>query len=219
MQCELSAQNYRNYLSLSLSRRKLCCLTIWFRGWCPWSLAAWDATGSSSQAAMRGSIARRKKQVCLLSTTWPTFSICFVIIFINPRILVVILGSSYWDSQIYARLYCALWSSDGIRQSRDILQNNDHILHVKLTFLFFSFSFKNVNSLNCLPWLDVTVILKYGEIEAEYNHDKICIYCSKDDNCYLDSDHCCPFVMDATKRIDLRKWVHFVPGVVKTINR
>lgn len=73
--------------------------------------------------------------------------------------------------------------------------------------------------MNCLPWLDVTVIVKYGEIEAEYNHDKICNNCGKEDNCYLDSDHCCPFVMDATKRIDLRNWVHFVPGVVKYINR
>lgn len=80
------------------------------------------------------------------------------------------------------------------------------------------FSFKNVSQANCLPLLDVTVIVKHGEIESEFDRNQICQICTSEP-CYLDMDHCCPFVMDATKRLDLRNWVNFVPGEVKLINR
>lgn len=91
----------------------------------------------------------------------------------------------------------------------------DILLRLTLSSLF---SFKNVSQANCLPHLDVTVIVNHGEVESEFDRNTICQYCSIE-QCYLDTDHNCPFVMDATKRLDLRNWVNFVPGEVKFINR
>ncbi|KAM8711238.1 hypothetical protein ACLKA7_000386 [Drosophila subpalustris] len=90
-----------------------------------------------------------------------------------------------------------------------------------LRLMIFSWNtpdFKNVNTANCLTYLDITVICKYGEIEAEYDFDLECAYCTDRSECYLNNGNYCPFVMDATQRLDLRNWIHFVPGKVEHID-
>ncbi|EDW02630.1 GH19779 [Drosophila grimshawi] len=79
--------------------------------------------------------------------------------------------------------------------------------------------YKNVSVNNCLPLVDITVIVNYGEIEAEYDPNVTCLYCTSNNECYLNSAHSCPFVMDTTKRLDMRNWINFVAGNVESIDR
>lgn len=72
---------------------------------------------------------------------------------------------------------------------------------------------------NCLPLLDITVIVGHGEVEAEYDQTVQCEYCVTPNECYLHSANTCPFVMDTTQRLDMRNYINFVPGEVESIMR
>ncbi|XP_034480067.1 cilia- and flagella-associated protein 61 [Drosophila innubila] len=102
-----------------------------------------------------------------------------------------------------------------------VIVGYSEICKALLRLMVFSWNtpdFKNVNTSNCLTYLDITVICKYGEIEAEYDYDLHCAYCEDRSDCYLNNGNSCPFVMDATQRLDLRNWIHFVPGKVEHID-
>ncbi|XP_017868844.1 PREDICTED: cilia- and flagella-associated protein 61 [Drosophila arizonae] len=79
--------------------------------------------------------------------------------------------------------------------------------------------YKYVSVSNCLPLLDITVIVGHGEVEAEYDQTVQCEYCVTPNECYLHSANTCPFVMDTTQRLDMRNYINFVPGEVESIKR
>ncbi|XP_064543772.1 cilia- and flagella-associated protein 61 [Drosophila montana] len=79
--------------------------------------------------------------------------------------------------------------------------------------------YKYVNVNNCLPIVDITVIVKNGEIEAEYDPNVACQYCYRKEECYLSNKNSSPFVMDTTQRLDMRNWINFVSGKVTYIDR
>ncbi|XP_062128764.1 cilia- and flagella-associated protein 61 [Drosophila sulfurigaster albostrigata] len=106
-------------------------------------------------------------------------------------------------------------------QSPLVIVGFSEICKALLRLMVFSWNtpdFKHVNTTNCLSYLDITVIVKYGEIEAEYDYDLECEYCTNPQSCYLNNCNSCPFVTDATQRLDLRNWIHFVPGKVEHID-
>ncbi|XP_017837079.1 cilia- and flagella-associated protein 61 isoform X2 [Drosophila busckii] len=78
--------------------------------------------------------------------------------------------------------------------------------------------FKNTSVNNCLPSVSITVIVEPGRMEAEYDQDFHCAYCSDVRTCFVRSATCAPFVYDTTRRMDLRNWIHFVPGRLKHID-
>ncbi|KRF79984.1 cilia- and flagella-associated protein 61 isoform X2 [Drosophila virilis] len=79
--------------------------------------------------------------------------------------------------------------------------------------------YKYVSVNNCLPVVEITVIVDHGEIEAEYDPNVACQYCGRKEDCYLSNKNSCPFVMDTTQRLDMRNWINFVSGKVTYINR
>ncbi|XP_068148018.1 cilia- and flagella-associated protein 61 [Drosophila tropicalis] len=79
--------------------------------------------------------------------------------------------------------------------------------------------FSNVKENNCLPSVDITVIVQYGIVEAAYDCQFVCRYCVSNRNCYINRFNCGPYVRDTTHRMDLRRYVHFVSGTLKYIDR
>ncbi|XP_001360499.4 cilia- and flagella-associated protein 61 isoform X1 [Drosophila pseudoobscura] len=79
--------------------------------------------------------------------------------------------------------------------------------------------FANFKRYNCLPMVDITVIVPHGVVEAAYDSDFSCSYCQGNKLCYVSIGSSCPFVKDATHRMDLRHWVQFVPGNLESIDR
>jgi len=56
-------------------------------------------------------------------------------------------------------------------------------------------------------------------VEADYDSLFKCPYCTSTLGCYLSYQNESCFVRDCCLRLDLRYWVHFVPGKVQQINR
>jgi len=67
--------------------------------------------------------------------------------------------------------------------------------------------------------VDITVIVGHGVMESAYDYEFSCSYCANGRNCYVDTGNLNPFVRDVMQRMDVRHWVRFVPGVLKTIKR
>ncbi|KAH8389745.1 hypothetical protein KR200_000872 [Drosophila serrata] len=72
---------------------------------------------------------------------------------------------------------------------------------------------------NCLPLMDLTIVVPQGVVEAAYDCDFRCEYCGDGRNCYVNTGNDHPYVRDSTQRMDMRHWVRFVPGTLKKINR
>ncbi|KAH8234420.1 hypothetical protein KR038_009520 [Drosophila bunnanda] len=72
---------------------------------------------------------------------------------------------------------------------------------------------------NCLPMMDLTIVVPQGVVEAAYDRDFRCDYCGDGRNCYVNTGNDHPYVRDSTQRLDMRHWVRFVPGTVKKIDR
>ncbi|XP_017004328.3 cilia- and flagella-associated protein 61 isoform X1 [Drosophila takahashii] len=77
----------------------------------------------------------------------------------------------------------------------------------------------NYKKYNCLPMVDVTVVVGHGVLESAYDCEFSCSYCANGRNCYVDTGNVNPFVRDVMQRMDVRHWVRFVPGTLKSINR
>lgn len=56
-------------------------------------------------------------------------------------------------------------------------------------------------------------------MEAEYDSYFKCPYCPDTRGCYLSYQSVPCYVRDCCVRMDLRYWVHFVPGNVEAIYR
>ncbi|XP_017077747.1 cilia- and flagella-associated protein 61 isoform X2 [Drosophila eugracilis] len=78
---------------------------------------------------------------------------------------------------------------------------------------------KHPENFTCLSRLQVTVICRGGIVEAEYDSLFKCPYCTSNIGCYLSSQNDSCYIQDCCVRLDLRYWVHFVPGKVKLVNR
>nr|XP_044251728.1 cilia- and flagella-associated protein 61 isoform X1 [Drosophila takahashii] len=89
----------------------------------------------------------------------------------------------------------------------------------QLVFQWNSRDHKNSENFTCLSRLQVTVICRAGIVEAEYDNLFKCPYCTSSLGCYLSYQNQSCFVRDCCLRMDLRHWVHFVPGLVQQINR
>ncbi|XP_030388035.1 cilia- and flagella-associated protein 61 isoform X2 [Scaptodrosophila lebanonensis] len=72
---------------------------------------------------------------------------------------------------------------------------------------------------NCVPRLDITCIVMDGILEAEYDNEFQCRYCQDKTKCFIYNSNYSAFVRDATLRMDLRNWIHFVPGRLESIDR
>ncbi|XP_052841054.1 cilia- and flagella-associated protein 61 isoform X2 [Drosophila gunungcola] len=89
----------------------------------------------------------------------------------------------------------------------------------QLVFQWNSRDHKNSENFTCLSWLQVTVICRAGVVEADYDSLFKCPYCTSPLGCYLSYQNESCFIRDCCVRLDLRYWVHFVPGKVELINR
>ncbi|XP_017054423.1 cilia- and flagella-associated protein 61 isoform X2 [Drosophila ficusphila] len=78
---------------------------------------------------------------------------------------------------------------------------------------------KNSDNFTCLSWFQVTVICRAGVVEADYDSLFKCPYCTNTLGCYLSYQNDSCFIRDCCVRLDLRYWVHFVPGRVQFVNR
>ncbi|KAH8254134.1 hypothetical protein KR032_008640, partial [Drosophila birchii] len=72
---------------------------------------------------------------------------------------------------------------------------------------------------NCLPLMDLTIVVPQGVVEAAYDSEFHCPYCGDGRNCYVNTGNDHPFARDSTQRMDMRHWVRFVAGKVKKIDR
>ncbi|XP_075169794.1 cilia- and flagella-associated protein 61-like isoform X1 [Haematobia irritans] len=72
---------------------------------------------------------------------------------------------------------------------------------------------------NCLPMVNITVICNPGIMEAEYENSFRCEICENDDDCWVNYRNCDAFVRDVTERMDVRIWIRFITGYVKSIDR
>lgn len=71
---------------------------------------------------------------------------------------------------------------------------------------------------NCLPHVMITVICSPGVMEAEYESSFRCESCENDADCWVNYRNCDAFVRDVTERMDVRNWVRFVSGEIKSID-
>lgn len=71
----------------------------------------------------------------------------------------------------------------------------------------------------CVPRLNITVISPPGIVEADQDMDFVCEYCNDQNLCYVNWLNSDEFIRDIDHRMDLTKWVKFVNGNVKSINR
>ncbi|XP_065369067.1 cilia- and flagella-associated protein 61-like [Calliphora vicina] len=73
---------------------------------------------------------------------------------------------------------------------------------------------------NCLPQLNITVICSPGIMEADHEHAFKCKTCSKDraETCWVNFKNSDAFIRDVCERMDVRTWIRFVSGKIKTIN-
>ncbi|XP_016977075.1 cilia- and flagella-associated protein 61 [Drosophila rhopaloa] len=77
----------------------------------------------------------------------------------------------------------------------------------------------NYKKYNCLPMVDITVLVPHGVVESAYDCEFMCSYCGDGRNCYINTGNQNSFVRDTTQRMDVRHWVRFVPAKLKRINR
>lgn len=63
------------------------------------------------------------------------------------------------------------------------------------------------------------MVVPHGVVEAAYDCDFTCRYCSGHRFCYVNTGNLNPFVRDSMQRMDLRQWVRFVPGTLQRIDR
>ncbi|KAH8233343.1 hypothetical protein KR026_007225, partial [Drosophila bipectinata] len=77
----------------------------------------------------------------------------------------------------------------------------------------------NYQRYNCIPSVDITVVVPHGVLEAAYDCDFNCKYCGGHRYCYVNTGNLNPFVRDSMQRMDLRQWVRFVPGNIQRIDR
>ncbi|KMY95857.1 cilia- and flagella-associated protein 61 isoform X2 [Drosophila simulans] len=89
----------------------------------------------------------------------------------------------------------------------------------QLVFQWNSKDHKNSENFTCLTRLQVTVICRAGIVEADYDSLFKCPYCTNSQGCYLSYRNESCYVRDCCTRIDLRSWVHFVPGKVEKVDR
>ncbi|XP_032572075.1 cilia- and flagella-associated protein 61 [Drosophila sechellia] len=89
----------------------------------------------------------------------------------------------------------------------------------QLVFQWNSKDHKNSENFTCLTRLQVTVICRAGIVEADYDSLFKCPYCTNSQGCYLSYPNESCYVRDCCMRIDLRSWVHFVPGKVEKVDR
>ncbi|KAH8389744.1 hypothetical protein KR200_000871 [Drosophila serrata] len=88
-----------------------------------------------------------------------------------------------------------------------------------LIFQWNTKDFSNASNYTCLSWPEVTVICNPGVMEAEYDNLFECPYCSDKRRCYLSFQNVPCYIRDCCWRMDMRYWVHFVPGKVQFIDR
>ncbi|EDW56825.1 GM15944 [Drosophila sechellia] len=88
----------------------------------------------------------------------------------------------------------------------------------QLVFQWNSKDHKNSENFTCLTRLQVTVICRAGIVEADYDSLFKCPYCTNSQGCYLSYPNESCYVRDCCMRIDLRSWVHFVPGKVEKVD-
>ncbi|XP_017054350.1 cilia- and flagella-associated protein 61-like [Drosophila ficusphila] len=99
------------------------------------------------------------------------------------------------------------------------------VAQVCLAFLrvvIFSWNSKdllNYKKYNCLPMVDITVLVPHGLVEAAYDSEFACGFCGTGRNCFVHIGNLNPFVRNVQHRMDVRHWVRFVPGTLKSINR
>ncbi|EDV37603.1 uncharacterized protein Dana_GF13533 [Drosophila ananassae] len=117
------------------------------------------------------------------------------------------------------RLFPVKWFTNN---SRLVIIGFSSLAKAFLRKLIFQWNRKDQNNrsnFTCLSWVQVTVICSPGIVEAEYDSLFQCPYCSNTRKCYLSfNNHSC-YIRDCCVRMDLRFWVHFVPGVVEFIER
>ncbi|KAH8284805.1 hypothetical protein KR054_001226, partial [Drosophila jambulina] len=89
----------------------------------------------------------------------------------------------------------------------------------RLIFQWNTKDFSNANNYTCLSWPEVTVVCNPGVLEAEYDNQFLCPYCSDYRGCYLSYQSVPCYIRDCCIRMDLRYWVQFVPGRVQYIDR
>ncbi|XP_023037946.1 cilia- and flagella-associated protein 61 [Drosophila willistoni] len=89
----------------------------------------------------------------------------------------------------------------------------------QLVFQWNSKDHKNSDTYTCLCRVQVTVIYLPGRVEADHDCQFRCPYCADFYNCFMNYRNGSCYVRDATTRMDLRYFVHFVPGIVDTVNR
>ncbi|KAH8234415.1 hypothetical protein KR038_009519, partial [Drosophila bunnanda] len=88
-----------------------------------------------------------------------------------------------------------------------------------LIFQWNNKDFTNASNYTCLSWPEVTVICNPGIMEAEYDSLFECPYCTCNRRCYISYQNVPCYIRDCIWRMDMRYWVHFVPGKVQFINR
>ncbi|XP_030387028.1 cilia- and flagella-associated protein 61 [Scaptodrosophila lebanonensis] len=89
----------------------------------------------------------------------------------------------------------------------------------QLAFQWDSKDHKNSETFTCLTRIQVTVISMPGLVEAEYDNMFRCPFCKDMYNCYLNYQNSSCYIRDVILRMDLRLWVHFVPGHVIFIDK
>ncbi|KAH8253481.1 hypothetical protein KR032_005678, partial [Drosophila birchii] len=87
-----------------------------------------------------------------------------------------------------------------------------------LIFQWNTKDFSNVSNYTCLSWPEVTVICSPGVVEAEYDDLFQCPYCGDNRSCYMSYQNVSCYIRDCCLRMDMRYWVHFVPGKVQFVN-
>ncbi|KAH8284808.1 hypothetical protein KR054_001225 [Drosophila jambulina] len=91
-----------------------------------------------------------------------------------------------------------------------------------MRIIIFSWNTKDLNKFrkfNCLPLIDLTIVVPQGVVEAAYDCEFRCAYCGDGRNCYVNTGNDHPYVRDSTQRMDMRHWVRFIPGTLKRIDR
>ncbi|KAH8308894.1 hypothetical protein KR059_002754 [Drosophila kikkawai] len=109
----------------------------------------------------------------------------------------------------------------GTQQSLLIIGFSE-IARAFLRIIIFSWNTKDLDKFrkfNCLPKMDLTIVVPQGVVEAAYDCEFRCAYCHNGRNCYVNTGNDHPYVRDTTQRLDIRHWVRFVPGTLKKIDR
>ncbi|KAH8327104.1 hypothetical protein KR074_002746, partial [Drosophila pseudoananassae] len=117
------------------------------------------------------------------------------------------------------RLFPVKWFTNN---SRLVVIGFSSLTKAFLRKLIFQWNRKDQNNrgnYTCLSLVQVTVISSPGIVEAEYDSLFQCPYCYNIRKCYLSFNNRSCYIRDCCVRMDLRFWVHFVPGTVEFIER